>query len=126
VTSLAGYESVDSAKGRMFFPVPVEGNTPEGAALKYEQLLRSHLPEIGLSFDLTILGLGEDGHTASLFPGTPAVFEKKRWVKDTVAPVAPFKRISMTLPIINRSAHIYFLVAATISHHEIAALIFKI
>lgn len=82
------------------------------AAEQYEALLRQHFPdEDGFTFDLTLLGLGEDGHTASLFPRTVALSEAKRWAVPNTAPVAPFARVTLTAPCINRSRAILFLVS---------------
>ncbi len=62
-------------------------------------------------FDLILLGLGADGHTASLFPGLPAVEEKTRLVvRVDGAPKPPPARITFTLPLINAARHVAFLV----------------
>lgn len=62
-------------------------------------------------FNLFLLGMGEDGHTASLFPNTPSLREKERWVMAQQVPRAPRERITMTPPIINAAHFIMFLVA---------------
>jgi 6-phosphogluconolactonase len=62
-------------------------------------------------FNLFLLGMGEDGHTASLFPNTPSLLEKERWVMAQQVPKAPRERITMTPPIINAAHFIMFLVA---------------
>ena len=87
---------------------------PWQAAAAYEEELRQtfHLGPRGRPrFDLILLGMGADGHTASLFPGTAALEEKKRLVTVGQAPVVPHQRLTLTLPALNRAAHILFLVA---------------
>jgi 6-phosphogluconolactonase len=62
-------------------------------------------------FDLILLGMGTDGHTASLFPGTSALAEREHRVTVGHAPAPPQNRISLTLPVLNHAAHVFFLVA---------------
>lgn len=98
-------------------PVPAEnvhrirGELPDAdaAAAAYERELRATLGEPP-ALDLVLLGLGEDGHTASLFPGSPALEERERWV---VAPwVEPLgkRRITLTLPALEAARQVIFLV----------------
>ena len=64
----------------------------------------------GARFDLVLLGMGEDGHTASLFPGTGAVRETQRWVIRVEADAGPRNRVSLTAPLLNAAARKLFLV----------------
>lgn len=94
-------------------PVPVEG-TPEDAAQRYERTLQEAYGAATLDparplFDVTLLGLGADGHTASLLPGEPVLEERKRWVA-VVAHGRPEVRITMTYPAIESSRRVAFLV----------------
>lgn len=82
---------------------------PEQAALDYEKLLRDHLGEAG-AFDVTLLGMGDDGHTASLFPGTAAIHERERWVIAHHVPQLDAWRLTLTPPALNRSRQVMFLV----------------
>jgi 6-phosphogluconolactonase len=97
--------------------VPVERSPVEAAAEAYESHLRDFFEKkesaVGPVFDVTLLGMGEDGHTASLFPGSSALDEMQRWVVAVTAPpgIEPPQRITMTLPILNRSNFIFFLVS---------------
>ena len=95
-------------------PVPVDG-TPDDAARRYERTLQEAYGATSLDparplFDVTLLGLGTDGHTASLLPGEPVLEERKRWVA-AVAHGRPEVRITMTYPVIESSRRVAFLVA---------------
>jgi len=88
---------------------------PEQSAIEYEKILHQYfdpqqlkrLP--GNTFDLVLLGMGDDGHTLSLFPGTTLVHEEKTWVKSFFLSSQNMYRISLTKSIVNRSARIAFL-----------------
>jgi 6-phosphogluconolactonase len=95
-------------------PVPVDG-APEDAARRYERTLQEAYGAATLDparpfFDVTLLGLGSDGHTASLLPGEPVLEERRRWVA-VVSHGRPETRITMTYPIIESSRRVAFLVA---------------
>lgn len=86
---------------------------PEEAAWAYEQTLREFFGSRGLEqpqFDLVLLGMGAEGHTASLFPHSPALWETERWVVPTY--IEPMKswRITLTPPALNAAAKAIFLV----------------
>lgn len=83
--------------------------TPFLAATRYEQDLREHLSET-TPLDLVLLGVGRDGHTASLFPGSASLEEDARWAVPVCAPVDPSPRVTLTLPILNAARRILFLV----------------
>jgi 6-phosphogluconolactonase len=97
--------------------VPVDMSPIEAAAESYESHLRDFFgadrQSPGYTFDVTLLGMGEDGHTASLFPGSSALRETERWAVAVTAPrgIEPPQRITMTLPLLNRSNHVFFLVS---------------
>jgi 6-phosphogluconolactonase len=80
---------------------------PEKAAAEYERELRALL----LPPDLVLLGLGEDGHTASLFPGQPAVHETARWVVAVPAPDGTIWRVTLTPALLNQSRNVTFVVS---------------
>ncbi len=88
----------------------IEGEKPpRDAADAYEAELRRILAEDG-RFDLVILGIGSDGHTASLFPGHQSLAEQNRWAVPAHAPVDPAWRVTLTLLPINAARHVLFLV----------------
>ncbi len=95
------------------YRVPAEDPDAGRAAEKYEQTLRQFFqPTAGAypRFDLILLGMGPDGHTASLFPGTTALQEKSRWVVATWVEKFKTDRITFTLPVINGANVVVFLV----------------
>ncbi len=77
------------------------------AAARYEKALREHFGDGIPSLDLAVLGLGEDGHTASLFPGDPALRETRAWV--VAVQRADYRRLTMTLPVLSAARHAVFL-----------------
>jgi 6-phosphogluconolactonase len=91
--------------------MPTQFADADIAARDYEHTLRSRFDGEWPDFDLVLLGLGDDGHTASLFPGSLALAEKTRWVVATKAPAEPPLRLTLTLPALIGAAAIYVLVA---------------
>ena len=84
---------------------------PAQAALIYEQELQGLFRSRSLpAFDLICLGMGENGHTASLFPGTAALHERERWVVAQYVEVMQTWRVTFTAPLLNAARHIAFLV----------------
>ncbi len=83
---------------------------PGRAAALYEQEIRSVTGEQVPRFDLILLGLGPDGHTASLFPDTPDLLEERRLAVATISPQSPHDRITITLRVINAARKVMFLV----------------
>ena len=84
------------------------------AAQDYEDLLREKLPLDSRGFprfDLIFLGLGPEGHTASLFPGVRGMRETSRWVSTPLVPKLGAKRMTLTLPVLNAGHRVMFLVA---------------
>ncbi len=95
-------------------PVPTGLGSPFEAAAAYEEELRAFFADEGEpAFDLALLGLGGEGHTASLFPGSPALAEQDAWVAAAEAPpgVVPRRRITLTLRGLSAARAIWFLVA---------------
>jgi 6-phosphogluconolactonase len=95
-------------------PIPTEGVSPEAAASAYERELKSfygaaRLDPVRPLFDVNLLGLGPDGHTASLFPGTAVLAERDRWVAAVVGAKSE-ARITLTYPALESSRNAAFLV----------------
>jgi 6-phosphogluconolactonase len=91
-------------------PVPFE-SSPHESALRYERMLRSFFDMAPPRFDLVLLGLGQDGHTASLFPESPALDEWSRWVCEVYVAEQDLYRVTTTAPLINQAALVAFVVA---------------
>ncbi len=92
------------------YPMPTEPANPDEAAWRYERTLRANFSGARSSFDLILLGIGSDGHTASLFPNSPALDETQRCVVVAAAPVEPKVRLTFTLPALNRADTVFFVV----------------
>ncbi len=86
-------------------------NSAKDGARSYESLLRSFFDGGPKRFDMVFLGLGTDGHTASLFPGTPAVLEKDRWVTEVYSEKDGIYRVTLTAPILNQALVLAFIVS---------------
>lgn len=97
-------------------PILTQGFTIEVSAEKYEADIRTFF-KIGDAdipvFDLIILGIGKDGHTASLFPGTASLQETKRLAIPVIADASPAERISLSFGVINNAHNICFLVTGS-------------
>jgi 6-phosphogluconolactonase len=93
-------------------PAPVSNGDPDEAARDYESTIRGILDRSDARFDWVLLGLGEDGHMASLFPGGEALREDRRWVVAvTDSPKPPPVRLTMTLPLLRQSREVHILAA---------------
>ncbi len=99
------------------FPVKTDAPTAMEAAADYEQKIGAFFganpPDAPPAFDLILLGLGDDGHTASLFPGKPALAVRDHWTAASTPGVLPppVDRITFTFPLINAARRVVFLVS---------------
>ena len=93
-------------------------NNPVEAAQQYEAMIREHFktPTELPRFDFMLLGMGDDGHTGSIFPQSPALFEQKRLVIDQYVPERRADRLTLTLPLINNARCCMFLVTGKEKH----------
>ena len=108
------------AKATWLDRVPIPGDQihplnctqgPGAAARDYEAQLRKFFAGRTPRLDLVLLGLGDDGHTASLFPGTTALEEKARWAAAVYRAEPDLHRVTLTAPLLNQAAVIVFMVA---------------
>jgi 6-phosphogluconolactonase len=110
-------------------PIPTDTSSPDESAQAYERELKAFYGVDDLDpsrplFDLVLMGVGPDGHTASLFPGYPALAETKRWVVGVPqAHVEPFvPRVTLTLPALASCREMLFEIAG----HEKHAILDKL
>jgi len=105
------------ARESLFNPAGIDTKTvfpvgtsmpPRQAAIAYEKTLRAQLGTDG-AFDIILLGLGDDAHTASLFPGNDVLEERNSWVKEVYVASLNAWRITFTVPLINAAKTIVFL-----------------
>ena len=107
------------AKQTLFDPLHIDDSkifyintalSPDEAAVDYAKRIQSHFEKKPIQFDLILLGLGDNAHTASLFPHTPVLFEMKDLVSAVFVKELKLYRITMTAPLINEAHEIAFLV----------------
>ena len=94
-------------------PMPTHFASPEAAARDYEATLRTFFAGERPCFDLVLLGLGPEGHTASLFPGSPVLAESMRWVRAVSVPADSPTRLTLTWPALTGASNIYVLVTGS-------------
>ncbi|RPI61419.1 MAG: 6-phosphogluconolactonase [Planctomycetaceae bacterium] len=107
-------------------PMRGDADDLDAAATEYEQTVRDLVPHgtDGMPrFDLILLGMGGDGHTASLFPNTPAVEETKKLVTANTVPVLGRRRLTFTFPLINAARNIILLVTGDDKAEAVAGLL---
>lgn len=83
--------------------------SPSASAKAYEALLHQYFKDAGPTFDLVLNGMGDDGHTLSLFPNTPVIHEKQAWVTSFYLDAQQMHRITLTAPVVNRAGKVAFL-----------------
>ncbi len=93
--------------------------SPEASAADYEQILHQYFQEEGTTFDLVLNGMGDDGHTLSLFPHTAVIHETKAWVTSFYLAPQEMYRITLTAPIVNRAHKVAFLTFGSNKAHAL-------
>jgi len=111
-------------------PIPEENihpivyeNSPSLAAEEYEKVLRATFKGRSPQFDVVLLGLGDNGHTASLFPATDVLKIQDHWVSHVYIAEQKLYRVTLTAPILNQGATIMFMVAGSKKAQVIKAVI---
>ncbi len=103
-------------------PGPEDCATPAKAAEAYEAELRNFFGSAPPVFDVVLLGLGVEGHTASLFPGSPVLQEQKSWVAAVQVPAKPPLRLTLTPVVLNQARNTFFLVCGKDKREILRAL----
>lgn len=83
--------------------------SPEESAAEYQKVLETYFQKGAPTFDFVLLGMGDDGHTLSLFPGTEVIQEKTAWVTSFFLEAQDMYRITLTAPIVNAAKNVAFL-----------------
>jgi 6-phosphogluconolactonase len=108
------------AKEALFDHVPIPNEqifrlrgevNPHQAAMEYDHALRQFFGLEPPAFDIVLLGMGDDGHTASLFPNTSALAEETHWVLANHVPQQDTWRLTLTAPLINQAQHVAFIIS---------------
>jgi 6-phosphogluconolactonase len=100
--------------------------SPDAAAMQYEEILNEYFGTDTLpakTFDLVLLGMGDDGHTLSLFPGTSVIHEEKAWVAGYYLKAQDMSRITLTKEIVNHANHIVFMISGNDKAHALYQVI---
>jgi len=108
------------------YPMPADAEDLQAAAAGYEQTIRHIVPDDGGTtprFDLILLGMGVEGHTASLFPNSEGLAETKRLVTAHFVPMLGRHRMTFTYPLINASRNVLLFVTGADKAEPIAALL---
>jgi len=103
-------------------PMPTVSAPPDKSAETYELELRNFFGTEPPEIDLQLQGIGQEGHTASLFPGSPALEEKQRWVLAVRVAATPPQRVTLSPVVLNRGRNTIFLVSGAKKREIIAAL----
>jgi 6-phosphogluconolactonase len=120
-TTLLSRVSIDPARVHR---MPADSADLDAASIEYSDLLAASLsPNANGAprLDVVLLGLGENGHTASLFPGTPALDVTDRWATRGLADYVPYDRMTLTYPAINAAAAVGFMVTGPAKVPALAA-----
>lgn len=107
-------------------PMHADADDLDQAAARYEQHIRQEVGDDGTGtprLDLVLLGMGAEGHTASLFPGTPALEEQTKLVAAQFVPVLGRRRMTFTLPLINAARNVLLLVTGADKAQAVAQIL---
>lgn len=123
--ALRGFLEPDRVDPTRIHPFETEGVSPDESAAKIAQALRPWARG-GADFptlDLVFLGMGDDGHTLSLFPHTAAIHETRRWVVSNQVPKLNTVRMTMTAPVVNAAREVVFLIGGAGKADRLASVL---
>ncbi len=96
---------------------------PDESAIQYANLLHQQFKESNTTFDFVLLGMGDDGHTLSLFPGTSVIHEKEKWVTAPFVEKQDMYRITLTRSVVQKATNIAFMISGQGKAHALQKVI---
>ncbi|MBC8155207.1 MAG: 6-phosphogluconolactonase [Bacteroidetes bacterium] len=96
---------------------------PDASMVAYDKILHQYFDGHETTFDLALMGMGDDGHTLSLFPGTPVIHEANDWTAAFFLPAQDMYRLTVTAPVVNRAAAVTFLLTGSGKAHALREIL---
>ena len=123
--AMRGFLEPAGVDASQIHPYRIDGISPDESADLYAEWLLPWAPSHNALpvLDLVFLGMGDDGHTLSLFPGTAAIHETHRWVVPNDVPKLNTTRLTMTAPVVNSARNVVFLIGGAGKAERLAAVL---